>query len=241
MNNMKLLIREFSNNPNVGVVAVGTTPKAYEKEVLFCRSTSNIRVGLGIHPQLIAERWQETELLLKLIDQTRFIGEVGLDLNSAYISSKQQQINCFRKIIKACADRGNKVISIHCVKSVSTVLDELESVGAINNCICILHWFSGTSRERRKAIEDGVYFSINPRMTRTKTGQETIQAIPKDKILLETDSPFTMKFRHVADLEKELELLVERISSIRGKSIRKNIEENSNKIWNESSNIFKTK
>ena len=53
MENMKSLIREF-NNSNTGVIAVGTTPRAYEREKQFCSGVDNIRVGLGFHPQLVA-------------------------------------------------------------------------------------------------------------------------------------------------------------------------------------------
>ena len=229
--NMRHLIDEFSNQSNIGIIAVGTTPKAYEKEVFFCKNVASIKVGLGLHPQLIGERIHELELILTFIKKARFIGEIGLDFNSAYIRSEQQQIDCFRKIVKACAKEQNKVLSIHAVKSVTTILDELETAGTVNNCICILHWFSGTPSERKRAIDDGMYFSINPRMLKTKSGQETIKAIPKNRLLLETDSPFTMKFNHVSDLKDELNKIIETISDIRNENDRKIIEDNSEKIW----------
>lgn len=41
-------------------------------------------------------------------------------------------------------------------------------------------------------------------MLRTKSGQETIRNIPGNRILLETDAPFTMEFNSVNDLYNEL-------------------------------------
>ena len=215
MENMQTLIREFKN-ADVGVIAVGTTPKAYEREKQFCFGVGNIRVGLGFHPQLVAERGQEIDLFLRLIKNSRYIGEIGLDFNSSYIAFKEQQLSSFWKIAKACADEGNKVLSIHSVKAAGAVIDELAKVGTFQNNICIFHWFTGTAFERSRAIEAGAWFSINPRMLKTKSGLETIKAIPADRLLLETDAPFVNNIDSVRSLKERLEKMVEDISKIRG-------------------------
>ena len=112
MENMPKLIREFICS-DIGIIAVGTTPKVYEREKQFCSEADNIKVGLGFHPQLVSERGSEIDLFLKYIKNSKYIGEIGLDFNSAYTASKEQQLSCFRKIAKACAEEGNKVLSIH--------------------------------------------------------------------------------------------------------------------------------
>ena len=98
------------------------------------------------------------------------------------------------------------------------------------NNICIFHWFSGTATERKKAIEAGAWFSINPKMLHTNSGRETIKALPSERILLETDAPFTMKFRTAAALKSELGKLVRGISSIRGEDMFGMIENNSKQV-----------
>ncbi|WP_044931792.1 Qat anti-phage system TatD family nuclease QatD [Oribacterium sp. NK2B42] len=230
MENMQALIREFSNS-DVCAIAVGTTPIAYERERQFCFGVDNIRVGLGFHPQLVAKRGQEIDLFLKLIKNSRYIGEIGLDFNSSYIASKEQQLFSFRKIGKACAAEGNKVLSIHSVKAAGAVIDELEKAGTFENNICIFHWFTGTAAERRRAIEAGAWFSINPRMLKTKSGQETIKAIPADRLLLETDAPFVMKIRTTEELAKELNKLVVGISELRAESMFGWITDNSKRLF----------
>lgn len=229
MENMKSLIREF-NNSNTGVIAVGTTPRAYEREKQFCSGVDNIRVGLGFHPQLVAERESEIDLFLWLVESSRYIGEIGLDFNSAYIASQKQQLSCFQRIAKTCADKGNKVLSIHSVKAAGVVIDELEKAGTFKNNICIFHWFTGTVTERRRAIEAGAWFSINPRMLKTKSGQETIKMIPADRLLLETDAPFTRKFSTAIELTKELLAILKGLEEIRGENINKQVEANCNLI-----------
>ena len=229
LGNMESLIREF-RTADVGIIAVGTTPKAFERERQFCVNTRTINVGLGLHPQLMIEREHEIELFLSLVTESRYIGEIGLDFNTDFIASKEQQVSCFRKIAKACADEGGKVLSIHSVKAARTVIDELEIAGAFKNNICIFHWFTGSVSECKRAIEAGAYFSINPRMVRTKSGQETIKTVPADRILLETDAPFTIKIPNVNSLIEELQRLVEVISEIHEESIESQIIKTSSRI-----------
>ena len=231
MENMESLIRGFQTS-EIGIIAVGTTPKAYMRETHFCTGVRSIKVGLGLHPQLVEEREQEIELFLRLMDGCRYIGEIGLDFNSASVVSKEKQLSFFRRIVKVCADEGDKVLSVHSVKAVAAMIDALENAGAFRNNICILHWFIGTAAERRRAIENDAWFSINPRMLRTKTGQEMIKAIPLNRMLLETDSPFTMKVGSVEVLSEELDKLVAGISAIRGENVKKQIQENSAQlVW----------
>lgn len=231
MDNMDSLIREF-RTVDVGIIAVGTTPKAYTREKRFCCGVDNIKVGLGMHPQIIAERAAEVQLFLEMIRESTFIGEVGLDFNHSCIASKVQQCNCFREIARTCAKEGGKILSLHSVKAAKTVTEELESARTFSSCICIFHWFTGTPSERRHAIDAGAWFSINPKMIKTKTGQETIRAIPRDRILLETDAPFSMKFRTVSDLRSELNKMVEGISIIRDEDMYDRIKKNSEIIMN---------
>lgn len=230
MENMQTLIQELSS-ADAGIIAVGTTPKAYEREKQFCYGVDNIRVGLGFHPQLVAKREAEIDLFLGLISNSKYIGEIGLDFNSAYVASKEQQLFFFRKIAKVCADESNKVLSIHSIKAAGVAIDELKRAGTFNNNICIFHWFTGNAAERRIAIDAGAWFSINSKMLKTKSGKDTIKSIPADRLLLETDAPFINKFSSVMELKSELKNLIIEINKIRGEDIQNQIERNGDLIW----------
>lgn len=233
MDNMQSLIKEF-NKHDVGIIAVGTTPLAYRKESQFTKGIENIKVGLGFHPQLISERSQEISLFLDELKNARYVGEIGLDFNSDFVESKSQQILILRKIVKECSNNGGKIISIHSVKSARCLVEILEEERTFETCKCVLHWFSGNASERKLAIEQGAYFSINSKMLKTKSGQDTIRSIPKDKILLETDAPFTIKINTAMDLKKELEDVARAISYIRNEDLFDQIEENSERIFKEN-------
>jgi TatD DNase family protein len=57
--------------------------------------------------------------------------------------------------------------------------------------IPILHWFTGTQTQLKRAISIGCWFSVSPAMLATKKGKSLIKEIPKERILTETDGPFT--------------------------------------------------
>lgn len=130
----------------------------------------------------------ELDRLASLIRDTSFVGEVGLDFAPRHERTREEQIAAFDAVLDACIG-GGKVISIHAVRSASTVLDMLEAHDTCKSNACILHWFSGTSDELTRAIRLGCFFSINPRMLATKRGRAYVRAIPRERLLLETDMP----------------------------------------------------
>ncbi len=237
MENMQTLIQELAASKDIGIFAVGTTPMAYKREKAFCKGSRNICVGLGLHPQLISERANEIRLFINHIVESNVIGEIGLDFSPAYKSSCEQQLVCFREICKVCAHEGRKCLSIHSVKSAGIAISILEDSCTFKTCRCILHWFTGSKSELRKAVENGAYFSINPRMINTKGGQEIIKSVPLDRLLLETDAPFACRVLNVEQLKKELTGLLHSISTIRGFDIGDQLEENSISILTMCQNV----
>src|SRR5947208_1260031 len=63
----------------IEVLAVTTTPRAWEKNRELASDRASIRVGLGLHPQLIADGHDELALFERLLAASRYVGEVGLD------------------------------------------------------------------------------------------------------------------------------------------------------------------
>lgn len=213
MDNMAGTITELQNS-EIRLFAVGTTPKAYDREVQFCKNTPNIKVGLGMHPQLISSGYDDMRLFKEAFAKSHYIGEVGLDFSKEYIQTKETQIQVFRDIVRLCEQRGEKVVSIHSLKSANTIIEILEEYKTQKNNKYIFHWFTSSMSQLKKAIELGGYFSINPRMLKTKSGLEVINTVPIERMLLETDAPFTVKTQHIEDIEKELKRVVSKISEI---------------------------
>jgi hypothetical protein len=55
----------------------------------------------------------------------------------------------------------------------------------------VLHWFTGTAAEARRAVDLGCYFSINAEMLANEKRGALVKALPLNRLLTETDGPFT--------------------------------------------------
>ena len=170
------------------VLAVTTTPRAFEGNLRLVDGRRRIRVALGLHPELVAERHTEIDLFVELLPQTAFVGEVGIDGSPRNRSSFALQEKAFVRIVDECARHGGRVLSIHSRRAAGGVLDVLGSATGFGTPV--LHWFSGTMRELDRAVSAGCWFSVGPAMLESPAGRRLASAMPKDRVLTETDAPF---------------------------------------------------
>lgn len=186
----QLAIRE-SEEAGVFTLAVTTTPKAWPRNHELTKATRYVRGALGLHPQLIAERASELSLWEAHLAETRYIGEVGLDAGPRFYKWFDLQKQVFEHVLRRCAKAGNKIITVHSIRAAKAVLDHVEAYLPPSQGKVVLHWFTGSKAEARRAIEMGCYFSINAAMLDNGRHSSMVAAIPLDRLLTETDGPFT--------------------------------------------------
>jgi TatD DNase family protein len=176
---------------SVFTLTVTTTPKAWPRNNDLTRNTKYVRSALGLHPQLVHERADEIELWEKYLHEARYVGEVGLDAGPRYYRSLDMQKQIFTRILFACAKSGGKILTVHSIRSATMVLDLIEQYLPAHRGIVVLHWFTGSKAEARRAVELGCYFSVNVAMLRNDRGRALVESLPLDRLLTETDGPFT--------------------------------------------------
>jgi TatD DNase family protein len=180
-----------SEQLGIFTLAVTTTPKAWSRNNKLASSTKYVRAALGLHPQLVVERWREIDLWERLLDEARYVGEVGLDAGPRYFSSMERQTEVFRRILRCCAKAGDKILSIHSVRTATKVLDLIEEEVPSGRSKFLFHWFTGSIADAKRAASLGCYFSVNSQMLATDRGRALVSSLPVDRILTETDGPFT--------------------------------------------------
>ena len=174
-------------------LTVTTTPRAFARNRELAAGSEYVRVGLGLHPQLVKERAGELELVERLLPESRYVGEVGLDAGPRHYRSLEKQKTVFRTILRLCAEAGDKILSVHSVRSARHVLDLVEEYLPSDRGAVVLHWFSGSAKEARRGAELGCFFSVNERMLDSPNGQKVLREIPTERLLTETDGPFVMR------------------------------------------------
>jgi TatD DNase family protein len=186
-------VDQFSacTNKQIATLAVTTTPRAWPRNRELAQSSPFVRVGLGFHPQLVAERAAEFPLFKEYFSETRFIGEVGLDASPRYYNSYSEQKAIFEEILSLSASHGDKILSVHSVRATRDVLRLIENVLSPVGSRVVLHWFGGTKTEGEWATRLGCYFSVNAEMLTNPVRRAVVATLPLNRILTETDGPFT--------------------------------------------------
>ena len=177
----------------VFTLAVTTTPKAWPQNRRWTADSTYVCPAVGLHPELAGQRYGEIGLLEEYIGESRFVGEIGLDGTPPHRKSWPQQLQVFTRAIRRAQQVGDRVLSIHSRRAEKEVVTALAEHTTPSRVVAILHWFSGSASAARTAIAQGCYFSINSRMLEHETGRSLVRGLPRERLLTETDAPFTSR------------------------------------------------
>ena len=200
--NVKAAIEEINAN-KIYTIAMTNLPVLYEKEKQQYDSPY-IRTALGFHPELIGEYKKYIPLMWEKLSEARYIGEVGLDFTDK--TYQADQVSFFSELVQRCRKDENKIISIHSRKAEREVLDVLDDAFSFK---AILHWYSGDESLLNRAVKMGCYFSVNCNMLKSRKIERMLEIVPKNRILLETDSPFGDTIKSHAE---SLKILIDGLS-----------------------------
>ncbi|WP_420586120.1 Qat anti-phage system TatD family nuclease QatD [Ruegeria sp.] len=167
--------------------------KAFPRNLERARKSKFVRVALGLHPQLVADRAPEVSIFEELLPDIKYIGEIGLDAYPRFYRSFDKQNEVFESVLRACSRVGNKVLSVHSAHAAKHVLDMIETCLHPDRGRVVLHRFTGSPGEARRAVGMGCYFSVNERMFNSPKFEALLQVILSDRILTETDGPFVVR------------------------------------------------
>ncbi len=169
-------------------LVVTTSPRAWQATSRVFGAFDNIKVALGMHPEIVEKKANERELLLSYVSQASFIGEVGLDGSKQYRNTHELQGSILKDLLVECEQCGGRIVSLHSRNASGRVLDYIRQ--HCRTSLPVLHWFSGSLEETRRAIEMGCWFSVGPAMIRGIKGRRILRELPRNKVLPETDGPF---------------------------------------------------
>ena len=172
-------------------LAVTTTPRAWPQNRKWAVGNAYVLTAVGLHPEVVGERHSELPLLEKYIKDSRLVGEIGLDGSPQHKKSWEKQAEVFVGALATAQRLGGRIVSIHSRRAPNEVVKCLEEQITADRVLPILHWFSGSTGAARKAAELGCYFSINRRSLQHDAGLALVRSLPADRLLTETDGPFT--------------------------------------------------
>lgn len=186
------------NNEKRQIITIGMTnlPSHFQMGINHVRSYRFIRLALGLHPLRAKDHAKEYSKFKQYINETSYIGEVGLDFSREGFSTKEIQIKSFEFVLD-CIKTKNKILSLHSRRAEKKTLEMLNEKRIVN---AIFHWYSGSLSTLRSIVNSGFYFSINSAMIQSENGKKIISEIPKELILTETDFPF-LSNNNISDVQ----------------------------------------
>lgn len=186
------------NNEKRQIITIGMTnlPSHFQMGINHVRSFRFIRLALGLHPLRAKDHAKEYSKFKQYINETSYIGEVGLDFSREGFSTKEIQIKSFEFVLD-CIKTKNKILSLHSRRAEKKTLEMLNEKRIVN---AIFHWYSGSLSTLRSIVNSGFYFSINSAMIQSENGKKIISEIPKELVLTETDFPF-LSNNNISDVQ----------------------------------------
>ncbi|MGK7371012.1 MAG: Qat anti-phage system TatD family nuclease QatD [Candidatus Halalkalibacterium sp. M3_1C_030] len=217
--NISSIVNSIEKN-KIYTIAVTNSPTVFEHTFNVCEDKKYLRPAIGLHPELVYQRYQELDLVKDHIKRTRYVGEVGLDYSTPDSKTKSKQKEVFEQILKCCSSGEKKVLTVHSRKAEK---DVVAMIGDNYHSKVILHWYSGNLTILEKAIEYGFYFSFNYQMLNTKKGQKILSKVPVDRILTESDGPF-VKVKNEVATPNNIHKTINKIANCLSKSVEETKE-----------------
>ena len=176
----------YINESKQYTLCVTNSPEVFYSCISMFSETKYLKFALGYNPKCITKNKFNKKLFNYLVGQTKYIGEVGLDFTGKLKQNEKKQISVFDYICSTISK--NQILSVHSKNAEKAVLETLRK-----NHIqkAILHWYSGNISTLQELLAEGYYFSINSNMLTSSKGISIIRNIPKERILIESDGPFT--------------------------------------------------
>lgn len=175
------------------IINVGASFAGCEQSVALADSHEKIYAAVGIHPEDVEELTEARMAWLKKTasenEKVLAIGEIGLDYHYPEPAKEIQQ-QLFRRQLNLAADVKKPVI-IHSREACQDTLacmraEHAEQIGGV------IHCYSYSKEAAQEFLKMGFYFGFGGVVTfkNAKKAVEAVEAIPIEKILLETDCPY---------------------------------------------------
>lgn len=215
-----VMLTEAAEQGVAQVLCVGTTPADSKLAVDFVQSRADAWATIGIHPHdaaLHIDSQDTLEAFAGLAKRAKIvaIGECGLDFYYNH-SPKVAQERMLRYQIELALKHDLPMV-FHVRDAFDDfwrIFDEYEGIRGV------VHSFTADTTELDRVLQRGLYVGLNGIMTFTKDEAQLVaaRAVPKDKLLLETDAPYLTPAPHRGKIcmPKHVRATLEFLAALRG-------------------------
>ena len=182
-------------------LCVSVTLEDFPRVLALAQAHENLYASVGVHPDYPDCLEPDVPTLVRLAAHPRIIatGETGLDYFRAEgdpAQTHEWQRERFRVHIRAARQSGKPLI-VHTRSASADTLAILKEEGA-DAIGGVMHCFTETWEVARAALDLGFYISMSGIVTfrSAQSLREVAAAVPLDRLLIETDSPYLAPVPH---------------------------------------------
>lgn len=209
---------------NIWAITIGTALGNSENAIAFAEAHPHIWTAVGMHPEHFTSDFHDEnegavhedsldvarlERIAQSSKKVVAIGETGLDFfrvdeGRNAVEARQTQEASFREHL-AVANKLDLPVAIHCrdgLARLTEILQEEKTAG--RRFRGVVHSFTGTWSEAKPLLDLGMHIAVNGIATfplrKTQRPEDaidrTIEQMPLDRLLLETDAPYLAPAPH---------------------------------------------
>lgn len=175
------------------IITIGIGRKSIPNALALCERYGGVFAAVGVHPtSLDALGLDEWKLLEDAAKHPRVvaIGETGLDYHHQPYDKAKQRDYFVRQL--QLAKRADKPVVIHCREAYDDTLAILGEFGRFRAEPGVMHCFGADRAMAERVYGLGYVISVGGILTfkNAPALRELVAAMPRDKLLLETDCPY---------------------------------------------------
>lgn len=183
------------NGNGIGrIINVGASFEGCKNSLTLAQEHDFIYAALGVHPSDIADLTEEScEWIRQHLSEPKVVavGEIGLD----YYWDKEPEVQArqrewFRYQLQLAKESALPV-SIHSREAAADTMEIMKKAAA-DGIPGVIHCYSYSKEQALEYIDMGYYIGVGGVVTfkNARKLKETVEAIPLERILLETDCPY---------------------------------------------------
>ena len=183
------------NGNGIGrIINVGASFEGCKNSLMLAQEYDFIYAALGVHPSDIADLTEEScEWIRQHLSEPKVVavGEIGLD----YYWDKEPEVQArqrewFRYQLQRAKESALPV-SIHSREAAADTMEIMKEAAA-DGIPGVIHCYSYSKEQALEYIDMGYYIGVGGVVTfkNARKLKETVEAIPLERILLETDCPY---------------------------------------------------
>ena len=183
------------NGNGIGrIINVGASFEGCKNSLTLAQEHDFIYAALGVHPSDIADLTEEScEWIRQHLNEPKVVavGEIGLD----YYWDKEPEVQArqrewFRYQLQLAKESALPV-SIHSREAAADTMEIMKEAAA-DGIPGVIHCYSYSKEQALEYIDMGYYIGVGGVVTfkNARKLKETVEAIPLERILLETDCPY---------------------------------------------------